>query len=234
MLPARNMAAALCSEVVPGICFDVIGQLLFYFKKNPIFLSFIYYEKERMDEVVNKKWKWIAAIVLCAVVLVGVQLQERGQIAVDIKGIVYSSEDLTIMRNLLREVFGEEPDKKITVSTESVNVELLSFVAAKPYDNGYLLTFEHSIPILAIENGLVVYTGHTKNTGKTISVYYEDDTTVTYGYLDSFSLLPYTSIERGSPLANKKPGDLYIKIENGGKVLNMEQTLEWMKEHTQS
>ncbi|RNC97443.1 M23 family metallopeptidase [Lysinibacillus halotolerans] len=188
----------------------------------------------RMDEVVNKLWKWIAAVLLCVVVLVGSQLHERGQIAVDVNKIVYSSEDLTIMRNFLREVFGKEPDTTITVSSDKVNQELLSFVAVKPYDSGYLLTFEQPIPILAIENGLVVYTGHSKNTGKTISVYYEDDTTVTYGNVDSFSLLPYTSIERGSTIANKEPGDLYIKIEENGKVLNLEETLEWMKEHTQS
>nr|WP_301286024.1 M23 family metallopeptidase [Lysinibacillus endophyticus] len=137
------------------------------------------------------------------------------------------------MRNVLREIFGEESDTKITVSSEPVNQELLSFVAIKPYDNGYLLSFEETIPILAIENGLVVYTGHSKTTGKTISVYYEDNTTVTYGNVDSFSLLPYTSIERGSTIANKEPGDLYLKIEQDGRVLNLEETLQWMKEHTQ-
>ena len=188
----------------------------------------------RMDEVVNKRWKWIAAILLCAIVLFGNRLQEQGQIAVDVERIVYSSEDLTFMRNLLRDVFGDEDETKITVSTEAINQELLSFVAIKPYDNGYLLTYEESIPILAIQNGLVVYTGHTKNTGETISVYYEDDTTVTYGNVDLFSLLPYTSIERGSTIANKESGDLYIKIERDGKVLNLEETLQWMKEHTQS
>ncbi|WP_390283818.1 M23 family peptidase [Ureibacillus sp. GCM10028918] len=182
----------------------------------------------------NKKWKWIAAIVLCGVVIFGTRLQERSQLEVDVKKIVYSSEDLTVMRNLLQEVFGQEPDEKITVSTENINQELLSFVSVKPYDQGYLLTFEEAIPILAIENGLVVYTGHTKNTGKTISVFYEGDITVTYGNVDSFSLLPYTSIERGGTLANKEPGDLYIKIEDDGKVFNLEETLEWMKEHTQS
>ncbi|SOC02531.1 peptidase M23-like protein [Ureibacillus xyleni] len=181
----------------------------------------------------NKKWKWIAAFLLCTLVLIGNGMQERGQINIDVKKIVYSSEDLTMMRNVLREVFGEETGTKITVSSDPVNQELLSFVAIKPYDNGYLLSFEETIPILAIENGLVVYTGHSKTTGKTISVYYEDDTTVTYGNVDSFSLLPYTSIERGSTIANKEPGDLYLKIEQGGEVLNLEETLQWMKEHTQ-
>lgn len=117
-----------------------------------------------MDEVVNKKWKWIAAFLLCALVLIGNGMQERGQINIDVKKIVYSSEDLTVMRNVLREIFGEESDTKITVSSEPVNQELLSFVAIKPYDNGYLLSFDETIPILAIENGLVVYTGHSKTT----------------------------------------------------------------------
>jgi len=187
-----------------------------------------------MDERVKKKWKWIVAVLLCAAVLIGSRLQDSGQIHFDVKKIVYSSEDLTFMRNFLRGVFGKDQDSTITVSTETVNNELLSFVAVKPYNNGYLLTYEEAIPIIAIENGLVVYTGHSKHTGKTVSVFYEDDTTVTYGNVDSFSLLPYTSIEKGSTLANKEVGDLYIQIEKDGNILNLEQTIEWMKEYTQS
>lgn len=188
----------------------------------------------RMDEHLTKQWKWIVAFLLCIFVLVGTRMQDNGQIQFDLKKIVYSSEDLTFMRNLLREIFGREPDSKITVSTESVNDELLSFVSAKPYNNGYLLTFEEPIPILAIEDGLVVYTGHAKHTGKTISVYYEDNTTITYGFVDSFSLLPYTSIEKGISLANKETGDLYIQIEKDGAILNLDQTVDWLKENTQS
>lgn len=189
----------------------------------------------RMDEIVNKKWKWVVAFLLCVIVIISNRLQDQGQINIDVKKIVYSSEDLTIMRNLLREVFGNESDSPtITVSSETLNQELLNFVAIKPYHEGYLLTFEQAVPLLAIESGLVVYTGHSKDTGKTISIYYEDNTTVTYGNVDSFSLLPYTSIEKGSTIANKEPGDLYIQIEKDGEVLNLEETLQWMKERTQS
>lgn len=187
-----------------------------------------------MDERLTKKWKWIVAFLLCVFVLAGIRMQDNGQIQFDLRKIVYSSQDLTFMRNLLREVFGEEPDSTITVTTEVVNDELLSFVSAKPYNNGYLLTFEKPVPILAIQNGLVVYTGHAKHTGKTISVYYEDDTTITYGFVESFSLLPYTSIEKGSSLANKEAGDLYIQIEKDGAILDLNQTVEWLKENTQS
>lgn len=186
----------------------------------------------RMDEVVNKKWKWIVAFMLCVLVLMGKHFQNTGQIDVDVKKVVYSSEDLTIMRSMLRELFGEEPQTKIAVSTEKVNQEVLTFTEIVPYNEGYLLTFEQALPLVAINHGVVVYTGHSKHTGKTISVYYEDNTTVTYGNVDSFSLLPYTSVQRGDTIGNIEMGDLYIQIDIDGRILNLEQTLQWLKENT--
>lgn len=185
-----------------------------------------------MDEVVNKKWKWIVAFMLCVLVFMGKHLQSTGQISIDVKKIVYSSEDLTMMRSMLRELFGEDSQTKIAVSTEKVNQEVLTFTAIKPFYDGYLLSFDQALPLVAIDHGVVVYTGHSKDTGKTISVFYENDTTVTYGNVDSFSLLPYTSIQRGDTIGNKEIGDLYIRIEMNGHTLNLEQTLQWLKENT--
>ncbi|MEK4255193.1 peptidoglycan DD-metalloendopeptidase family protein [Ureibacillus sp. FSL K6-2830] len=184
-----------------------------------------------MDEGMNKKWKWIASFLLCTGVLIGNFLHETGRISIDVKKIVYSSEDLTFMRNVLREIFDKKAHDTIAVSSEPINQELLTFVQVKPYFKGYLFTYEESVPLIAIDHGLVVYTGYSKDTGKTISVYYEDDTTVTYGNVDSFSLLPYTSIERGGTIGKKEPGDLYIQVEKDGNILNLEETLLWMKEH---
>ncbi|MED3763815.1 M23 family metallopeptidase [Ureibacillus terrenus] len=184
-----------------------------------------------MDEGMGKKWKWIAAFFLCAGVLVSNYLYSSGKISFDVKKIVYSSEDLTFMRNLLREIFDKESKDTIAVSSDPINQELLTFVQVKPYYKGYLLTYEEAVPLIAVDHGLVVYTGYNKDTGKTISVYYEDNTTVTYGNVDSFSLLPYTSIERGSIIGKKEAGDLYIQVEKDGNILNLEETLTWMKEH---
>ncbi len=188
-----------------------------------------------MDDSVLKKWKWIGAGILCVAILATNHLQENGQINMDIKKVVYSSEDLNFMRSVLREVFVTEEDPKIAVSTDGVDNELLSFIAVKPYNEGYLLTFEQALPIIAIENGLVVYTGHNTHTGKTISVYYENNTTVTYGFVDAFTTLPYTSVGIGQTIANKEEaGDLYIQIETNGKRLNLEETIKWMREFVQS
>lgn len=182
-----------------------------------------------MDEMLKKKWKWFSAFFLCVIVLIAIRLEESGHIDINVKEIVYSSHDLTIMRNVLRELFGEEKPK-ITVSSDIINEELLTFSSVKPYEEGFLLTYDEPIPIIAINNGLVVYTGHSKKIGKTISIYYEDDTTVTYGYVDSFSILPYTTVEKGKTVANKESGDLYIQIEKDGKIFNLEETLTWLKE----
>lgn len=184
----------------------------------------------RMDEILKKKWNWFAAFFLCIILLIAIRLQESGKMNMDVKEIVYSSQDLTIMRNILREIFGHEEKPKITVSSDAVNEELLTFSSIKPYESGFLLTYEESVPIVAINDGLVVYTGHSKKMGKTISVFYEDDVTVTYGFVDSFTILPYTTIKKGESIGNKESGDLYIQIEKDGKTFDLEETLSWLQE----
>lgn len=182
----------------------------------------------------NNIWKWVAAAFLCLTVLSSIHLYEKGKLPVNIYRIVYGSEDITFMRNFLREVFGtKQNDNKIVVSSENVNKELLNYVQVMPFEEGYMLTYEHAVPLIAIDDGLVVYTGYSKEIGKTISVYYESNTTVTYGNVDTFSLLPYTSIEKGSTIGNKEPGELYIQVEKDGEILNLEETLVWMREHMQ-
>ena len=62
----------------------------------------------------------------------------------------------------------------MTVSADSSISELLTFVSLDRYNDGFLFTFEEAMPIIAIYDGLVVFTGHTKYNGKTISVLYDD------------------------------------------------------------
>lgn len=187
-----------------------------------------------MDEGMNNMWKWIAAFFLCLTVLTSIQLYDKGKIAVNVSKMVYGSEDLSIVRGFLRETFKtNQNEDKIVVSSESVNQELLNYVQVMPFQDGYLLTYEQAVPIISIDDGLVVYTGYSKDLGKTITVHYEHNTTVTYGQVDTFSLLPYTSIEKGSTIGHKEPGELYIQVEKDGKILNLEETLVWMREHMQ-
>lgn len=176
-----------------------------------------------------KKWQWAVAFLICLIVW-STTLAPSTKTAKLIERIVYSEDDLTFMRNTLRNVFVSK-ERQIEVAAYPGSEELLSFVSIQPYGKGYSLTFEQAIRIFALQNGIVVFTGHTKQTGKTISIYYDDDTTVTFGYVDHFSLLPYTAVSAGEVLATKQAGELYIEVEQRGVTLNLEQTLAWLKEN---
>lgn len=128
------------------------------------------------------------------------------------------------------------PDnKKVAVNAtpdESIE-QLLTYAMIERYNDGFLLTYEEPLLLKALYDGLIVFTGHTKYNGKTISIIYEDGTTVTLGYVDQLSVLPYMPVSKGDVIAVKEQGKLYIQIEKDGEVYNIEQTTKWLKEqHT--
>ncbi|WP_052344293.1 hypothetical protein [Bacillus ndiopicus] len=175
-----------------------------------------------------KRWQWGIAFIFCAVVWGTTQLPETKTTSF-IKRIVYSQDDLTFMRNTLRSISIFE-GKKVEVADYPEVREMLSFTAIQPNNQGYVLTYEQAVSLYALQNGIVVFTGFTKETGQTISIFYEDNTTVTYGFIDSFSLLPYTTIAVNELIATKQAGDLYIRIEKDNQVLDLEKTLTWLNE----
>ena len=94
-----------------------------------------------------------------------------------------------------------------------------------------MLAYEESLSITATKSGVIVYTGHTARTGKVISISYDDGYTVTYGFIDDFYHLPYSSVALGEMIAKKEAGELFIQIEKSGRILNLEETIEWIKQH---
>ncbi|HEY4624098.1 MAG TPA: hypothetical protein VIH12_09565, partial [Solibacillus sp.] len=74
------------------------------------------------------------------------------------------------------------------------------------------------------------FTGHTQYNGKSISVIYDNGMTMTFGFVDEFYVLPYTTVGQGTVIATKKGGELYIQIEKDGVIWNMEQTTKWLKD----
>lgn len=184
-------------------------------------------DKKRMDGGV-KKWQWLVALIICAIVYLG-QNSSNEAVQQTISRVVYSSEDISFMRSTIKELFLEE--SKIEVAAPVYGTEMLKFVTISRYDEGYLLEFEEGQTLRALNNGIIVYTGHTATTGKVLSVLYDNSCTVTYGYLDHFTNLPYSTISKGDALATKEAGSLYIQIECDGKILNLEETIEWLKQY---
>lgn len=175
-----------------------------------------------------KKWQWVVASLLFLLIVIS---DKFGDISVKrtVNQIVYSSEDLIVMRSVLSD-FVFRDDKKISVSADTSIEQLLTYATIERYNKGVLLSFEQGIVLNALYEGLVVFTGHTKYNGKTLSILYENGLTVTLGYVDQFYVLPYTAVAKGTLLASKGKGKLYLQIEDNGNYFNLEQTTKWLKE----
>lgn len=175
-----------------------------------------------------KKWQWLIASVLFVIVY---SFYSYGDLSAKriVNKVVYSSEDLLFMRTLLLNIRLNN-DEQVAVSAHSSIEHLQTFETIERYNNGYLLSYEQPFVLNALYNGLVVFTGHTKYNGKSMSVLYDTGVTVTFGYVDEFYVLPYTTVTKGTILATKKTGKLYIQIEQDGNILNMEQTTKWLKD----
>ncbi len=69
-------------------------------------------------------------------------------------------------------------------------------------------------------DGLVVFTGSTRDTGKTVTVLYDDGDEVTYGFVGKFEKLPYTSVKKGDTLAFMAEEAIYIMVKRDGQHLD--------------
>lgn len=166
-------------------------------------------------------WRWWIAALLFVTVLVANDIKPPL-----VERIVYSSKDLIVVREVLQQVFLQP--EQIPVSTSELSSEILTFSTMERYNNGAVLTYNELVSVDAFYDGLVVFTGHTKYTGKTMTVLYNEGTTVTYGFLDELMLLPYTPINAGQSIG-KQQHSFYLQIEQDGRLLNLEEMLAWLK-----
>ena len=174
-----------------------------------------------------KAWQWLTSLTLCIVIYVGLNSSDES-IRQVIARVVYSTEHMTMMRNTVSELFAKE---ELVEVTSTNNQQLVTFGTIKRYAEGFMLAYEEPLTITATKSGVIVYTGHTAQTGKVISISYDDGYTVTYGFIDDFYHLPYSSVVIGEMIAKKEAGELFIQIEKSGRLLNLEETIEWIKQH---
>lgn len=169
--------------------------------------------------------------IIVAAIMMLVRLEDRGMLSISIRKYVTTSEDLAYLSKLGQKIIVKE-EEVVPVSSDVGQTELLSFENAEVFQNGFLLKYNVGIPIYAGQEGLVVFTGHKKHTGKSMTVSYEDGTVVTYGNLDKLSQLPYTSVQQGHVIGMKNAGQLFIAIEKNDKAFSLEQIIEWLKSNT--
>lgn len=175
-----------------------------------------------------KKWQWLIASIVFVIIY---SCNYYGDLATKrvIHSIVYSSDDLVMMRKAVVSILSNDEQQLPVSADRSIN-QLQLFQTIDRFNDGFLLAYDEPFVLHALYDGMIVFTGHTKYNGKTISIVYDTGATVTFGFVDDFYVLPYTTVTQGMIVATKKSGELYIQIERDGQILNMEQTIRWLKE----
>ncbi|MET3574652.1 peptidoglycan DD-metalloendopeptidase family protein [Bhargavaea ullalensis] len=177
------------------------------------------------------KWrdKWIAAIVITGVLFGVAKLEEHEVMKTQITHLVRSGEELVVMKKwVMSFVEDGRPERAIPVSADGEEPPIARFSTLQPFREGVLLSYNASVPVTAKGDGLVIYTGHTRQTGKTVTVLYDDGDTVTYGFVGKFLTLPYTAVGNGQAIAELETGAMFLGVEQDGQMLDAEGVKEWL------
>ncbi|MGX9135409.1 peptidoglycan DD-metalloendopeptidase family protein [Rummeliibacillus sp. JY-2-4R] len=172
-----------------------------------------------------KKWKF--AVVLAILLFTVIVLEKKQIIDSDVSDYVLSNDDLFILTNWTKEVFKDE--EKVTVMAPVEDSKIGEYNTMQSFSNGVLLSYDEPLTIYAKHDGFVIFTGHTKSLGKTMTITYDTGERVTYGLLKTLDYLPYTSIKEGEPLASMEAGTFYIQVERNGAKLDPDSLKDWLK-----
>ena len=166
------------------------------------------------------KWrtKWVFAIILTIGVIGVAKLEGSGVIDKPVTQYVTTGEDFLAMKKWVSSMMKDPESETIQVSHQGGM--LPAYESMQPFQDGVLVSYANPIPIQAQNNGLVVFTGITRKTGRTLTVLYDDGDEVTYGFVGSISKLPYTAVKNGDTLALMGEEAIYIMVKQDGVNLD--------------
>ena len=178
------------------------------------------------------KWKpkWILAILLSVSVVGLSKLEERQLVNVPITQYVTTGKDFVVMKKWVSSWMAE--DDVIAVSGE-VFTPFGTYASFQPYQDGAIITYDQPLAITSQGSGLVVFTGYTRQSGKTVTVQYDTGDEVTYGFVGSFSTLPYTAVKLGDEIAVMDEEAVYIRVKRDGIPLEPTVLATYMSGGTQ-
>ncbi|MEK4486599.1 hypothetical protein MHH81_13550 [Psychrobacillus sp. FSL H8-0484] len=119
-------------------------------------------------------------------------------------------------------------DDLVSVSAPVTNPPLIEYKSIQPFEKGAILAIDEIQELYASEDGLIIFTGYTKKTGKTLSILYDSGETATFGFVEDFYQLPYTTISAGDIFASVESKVLYIQVEKEGELLETSDLVEWL------
>lgn len=145
------------------------------------------------------------------------KLESAGIIGKPVTQYVTSGEDFLTMKKWVASMMKTSESEKVSVSYEEK--VLNTYESMQPFHDGVIVSYSQPHSIEAQEDGLVTFTGFTRRTGKTMTVLYDDGDEVTYGFVGTFSKLPYTSVKKGDTLALMDQGAIYLMVKRDGVSL---------------
>ncbi len=170
------------------------------------------------------KWrtKWLAAIVLTLGVISVAKLEEAEVIRQPVTQYVTSGQDFVAVKKWVASMIKDPEDDKIAVMAGTDLVDPFAvYESMQPYKGGVLVSYTNPLPIEAQSSGLVVFTGFTRESGKTITVLYDDGDEVTYGFVGKFTKLPYTAVKKGDTLALMGDEAIFLMVKRDGVTLDV-------------
>lgn len=121
-------------------------------------------------------------------------------------------------------------DELISVSAPVSTPPIIEYKSIQPLEDGAVLSVDKSQELYASDDGLIIYTGYKTKTGKTLSILYDSGETATYGFVDEFRQLPYTTVNAGDIFGTVGNEMLYVQVEKEGELLGTDELIEWLAE----
>ena len=179
--------------------------------------------------------KWIIACIFTIGIIATIQIQERNDQTSQLRTLFTEGKDIQMVREFVLAQFPTSSQTEIipvtaTPERDPMIPTMASYESMQPYEEGVLVSYNTSIEVVAREDGIILFTGHPRHTGKTMTVLYDSGDTVTYGFVENFSNLPYTAVAANDLIAEVKPGSMFVKVERDGELLEPTAIKEWMND----
>lgn len=171
--------------------------------------------------------KWAFAFVLVLVFFLVSKLEANNMLSTNYTTALMEPQKPTEVYKKVR-AWVEQSNKKISVSAPVADPPLIEYQSIQPFDKGAILAITDSQDLYAAENGFIIWTGYTKKTSKTMSILYDTGETATFGFVEEFHQLPYTTVNAGDAFATVENELLYIQVEKDGKNLEMSELVDWL------
>lgn len=173
------------------------------------------------------KKKWVLAFILVMLFYMLFKFENSDVLSTDYSTLLLEPQKPSeIYKKIVS--WANQSDELINVSAPVTSPPLIEYKSIQPYEEGAIISINDSQELYASENGFIIFTGYTKNTSKTISVLYDNGETVTFGFLEDFNQLPYTTINLGDIFATADNEVLYIQVEKDGENLDTNELVEWL------